>query len=167
MSGLFVSRLPFPFQVWPDLEWNQDSVDPPEEFLRLLTSSCFLLLLLGSFLRLPSLTSVESAFLHCGSALSSLCSRSDPPRYHKGVALAHLDSLPPHNLVLWIDGSVSFSKGGSGLLANCSLCGTEVTPSFSTDPVCSSFFAKACAILHALCWSRQHQKVCQFSCPPF
>ena len=30
-------------------------------------------------------------------------------------------------------------------------------------PVCSSFSAEAWAILHALCWSRQHQQVCHFS----
>ena len=34
---------------------------------------------------------------------------------------------------------------------------------FSAGPVCSSFSAEACAILHALCWSRQHQQVCHFS----
>ena len=72
---------------------------------------------------------------------------------------------PPHELVLWTDGSVPFpfGKGGSGVLANCSLCGTEATLSFSAGPVCSSFSAKACAILHALSWSRKHQQVCHFS----
>ena len=99
------------------------------------------------------------------STLSTPCSRSDPPLSRQGVALAHLDSLPPHNLVLWTDGSVPFrfGKGGSGVLANCSLCGTEATLSFSAGPVCSSLSAEACAILHALCWSRQHHKVCRFS----
>ena len=81
------------------------------------------------------------------------------------LTLAHLDSLPPHNLVLWTDGSVlfPFGKGLSGILANCSLCGTEATLSFLAGPVCSSFSAEACSILHALCWSRQHQQVCHFS----
>ena len=67
--------------------------------------------------------------------------------------------------MLWTDGSVPFplGKGGSGVLANCSLCDTEATLFFSTGPVCSSFSAEACAILHALCWSRQHQQVCHFS----
>ena len=67
--------------------------------------------------------------------------------------------------MLWTDGCVSFSfgKGGSGVLANCSLYGTEATLSFSAGPVCLSFSAEACAILHALCWSRQHQQVCHFS----
>ena len=98
------------------------------------------------------------------STLSTPCSRSDPPLFRQGAALAHLDSLPPHDLVLWTDGSVPFrfGKGGSGVLANCSLCGTEATLSFSAGPVCSSFSAEACAILHTFCWSRQHQQVCHF-----
>ena len=100
------------------------------------------------------------------STLSTPSSRSDPPHSRQGAALAHLDSLSPHDLVLWTDGSVPFpfGKGGSGVLANCSPCGTEATLSFSAGPVCSSFSAEACAILHALCWSRQHHKVCHFSC---
>ena len=99
------------------------------------------------------------------STLSTPCSRSDPPHSRQGVALAHLDSLPPHDLVLWTDGSVPFpfGKGGSGVLATCSLCGTEATLSFSAGPVCLSFSAEACAILHALWWSWQHQQVCHFS----
>ena len=61
------------------------------------------------------------------STLPSSCSCSDTPLSRQGAALAHLDSLPPHDLVLWTDGSVPFGKGGSGVLANCSLCGTEAT----------------------------------------
>ena len=99
------------------------------------------------------------------STFSTPCSCSDPSLTRQGAALAHLDSLPPHVLVLWTDGSVlfPFGNGGSGVLANCSLCGTEATLSISAGPVCSSFSAEACAILHALCWSRQHQQVCHFS----
>ena len=41
--------------------------------------------------------------------------------------------------------------------------GTEATLSFLAGPVCSSLSAETCAILHALCWSRQHQQVCHFS----
>ena len=87
------------------------------------------------------------------------------PNLLLGAALAHLDFLSPHDLVLWTDGFVPFpfGKGGSGVLANCSLCGAEATLSFSVGPVCSSFFGEACVILHALCWSRQHQQVCHFS----
>ena len=99
------------------------------------------------------------------STLSTPYSRSDFPGSRQGVALVHLDSLPPHDLVLWTDGSVPFpfGKGGSGVLANCSLCGIEATLSFSAGPVCSSFCSEACAILQALCWSRQHKQVCHFS----
>ena len=98
------------------------------------------------------------------STLSSPCSRSNSSHSRQGAALAHLDSLSLHDLVFWTNGSVPFpfGKGGSGVLANCSLCGTEATLSFSAGPVCSSFSAEACAILHALCWSRQHHKVCHF-----
>ena len=114
---------------------------------------------------MPSLSSLESAFLHgrVHPFLSMLSLRS--PHSHQGAALAHLDSLLPHDLVLWTDGSVlfPFGKGGSDVLANCSLCGTEATLSFLAGLVCSSFSAEACAILHALCWSRQHHKVCHFS----
>ena len=54
-------------------------------------------------------------------------------------------------------------KGGSGVLGNCSFCGTKATLSFSGGPVSSSFSAEACAILQALCWCRQHLQVCHFS----
>ena len=99
------------------------------------------------------------------STLLIPCSHSDSSLSRQGAALAHLDSLPPHDLLLWTDGSVSFpfGKDRSGVLANCSLCGTEATLSFSAGPACSSFSAEACAILQGLCWSRQHQKVCHFS----
>ena len=123
-------------------------------------------------------TSPREAFLACPpsppwnllsftveSTLSSSCSRSDPPLFREGAALAHLGFLTPHDLVLRTDGSVPFpfSKGGSGVLAICSFCGTEATFSFSVGPVCSSFSAEACAILHALCWFQQHQQVCHLS----
>ena len=67
--------------------------------------------------------------------------------------------------MLWTDGSVPFpfGKDGSGVLANCSLCGIKATLFFSAGPVCSSISAETCAILHALCWSRQHQQLCHFS----
>ena len=95
------------------------------------------------------------------STLSNPCFRSDPPHSRQGAALAHLDPFLPHDLVLWTDGSVPFlfGRGGSGVLTNGSLCGTEATLSFSAGSVCSSFSAEACAILHARCWSRQHQQI--------
>ena len=72
------------------------------------------------------------------STLSSSCFRSEPPLSRQGAALAHLDSLPPHDLILWTDGSVHFPFGKGvhfpfplsifyqrklHLLANCSHCG--------------------------------------------
>ena len=101
------------------------------------------------------------------TTLSTPCSRFNPPLSPQGAALAHLDSLPPYDLVLWTDSSVScpFGNSGYGVLANCSLYGTEATLSFSAGQVCSSFSAEACAILHALCLSPRHQHVCHFSSP--
>ena len=100
--------------------------------------------------------------------LSFPCFRSDPPLSRQGAVLAHLDSLPSHDLVIWTDGSVPFpfGKGGSGVLNNRSLCSTEATLSFSADPVCSSFSSEACAILQALRSPWQHQQVCHLSSPP-
>ena len=69
------------------------------------------------------------------------------------------------HLTIWTDGSVPFpfGKDGSGVLTNYSLCGSKATFSFSTGPVCSSVSDEACAILQALCWSRQHQQACYLS----
>ena len=134
--------------------------------MRPLTRSCFLLLVLGRLLllALPFLLGI------------CLPSPWTPPFPLHAVALIPLSLAKvrlsptltlslPHDLVLWTDGSVSFpfGKGGSGVLANCYLCGTEATLSFLACPVCSSFSTEACAILQALCWSRQHQQVCHFS----
>ena len=68
-----------------------------------------------------------------GTCLSSpwsppfpLCFFSDLPLSRQDLALAHLDSLPPYDLVLWTDSFVLFlfGKGSSGVFAN-SLCGTQ------------------------------------------
>ena len=103
---------------------------------------------------LPSLRS-PSFPLHALALVSSFSPRC-------GACLSRL-SLP-YYLVLWTDGSVPFpfGKGGSGVLANWSLYGTEATLSFSAGPVCLSFFAETCAILQAICWSRQHQQAYHF-----
>ena len=78
------------------------------------------------------------------SMLSIPCSRSALPLSRQGAALAHFDSLPPDDLVLWTDGSVPFplGKGGSGVLVNCSLCGTEATLSFSAGQYAQVFRLK-------------------------
>ena len=115
---------------------------------------------------MPSLTSLEPVFTVESTLLHA---PALTPLSRQGAALAHLDSLPPYDLVLWTDCSVPFPFGedGSGVLDNCSLCGTGATLSFSVGPVCSSFSDEAYAILHALCWSRQHQQACHSSPPLF
>ena len=73
-------------------------------------------------------TSPRKAFLACPpsppwnlpsptveSTLSSPCSSSDLPLSRQDAALAHLDSLPPHDLVLYIDGSVPFPFGNAAI----------------------------------------------------
>ena len=124
-----------------------------------LTYSCFLLLL--------GMLSLLTPLFHHESTRSPSRSCCDLPPSCQSVALTHLDSLP-HHLVLWTNGSVlfPFGKDSSDILANCSLGVTEATLSFSAGSICSSFSAEACAILHALCWSWQHQQVCHFSSPP-
>ena len=86
----------------------------PSTYLRKVLFACA-----PSLYNLPSFT-VEST-------ISFPCFHSDPPLSHKGAVLAHLDSIPPQDLVIWIDDFVlfPFGKGGSGILANCLLCGTE------------------------------------------
>ena len=133
--------------------------------MRPLTRSCFLLLL-GRLLLLSLPFLLEICPRSRWSPPFPLHALALIPLFLAKVRLSPtLTLFPLHDLVLGTDGSISFpfGKGGSGVLANCSLCGTEATLSFSADPVCSSFSAEACAILHALCWSRQHHKVCDFS----
>ena len=136
--------------------------------MRPLTRSCFLLPVLGRL------------FLHALPVLLGICLRSrwSPPFPLHALALISLSlakvrlspTLTLSPLMVWYAGQTALflfplGKGGSGVLANGSLCGTEATLSSSAGPVCSSFSAEACAILHALCWSRQHQQVCHLSSP--
>ena len=74
------------------------------------------------------------SFFTVESTLPSPCFRSDLPLFRQGAALAHLDSLSP--LIIWYSGQTALFL---------------------------FLFAEVCAILHALCWSRQHQQVCHFS----
>ena len=122
-----------------------------------LTPSCFLLLVLERLLllALPVLL---------GIFLRSRWSPLFPLHALAKVRLSPTLTLSP--LMMWCFGQMAlflFGNGGSGVLANCSICSTEATLSFSAGLVCSSFSAEACAILHALCWSRPHPKVYHFS----
>ena len=71
------------------------------------------------------------------STLSTPCSRSDPPL---------------SRLFLLVRATPAFLPTAVSV---------ALRPLFL--PVCSSFSAEACAILHALCWCRQHQQVRHFS----
>ena len=130
--------------------------------MRPLTRSCFLLLLVGRLflLALPFLLGV------------CLRSRWSPLFPLHALALISLTLIKVRlsstlTLVIWYSGQAALFlfllAKAAPELANCSLSGTEATLSISAGPVCSSFSAEACAILHALCWSRQHHKVCHFS----
>ena len=153
MSGLIISQPPFPFQVWPDLKWNQDSADRPGELLRHLTCLYFLLLPLGRlfFLALPFL--LKPAFFYYGvHPLLSMFPLWSPSFSSRCGSRSPWLSAP-YDLVLWTDGFISFpfGEGGSGVLTNCSLCNTEATLSFSAGPVSSSFSSEAWAIVQAFC----------------
>ena len=126
MSGLIVSQLHFLFQVWPKMEWNQDSADRPGKFLRPLKRLCFLLRLPGRLFLL--------ALLLAALFLLETC-------------LAHLDSFPLHDLLLWQTAMFLFFLSRAALAyLPTALSGTEATLFFSAGPVCSSFSAEACAI---------------------
>ena len=115
-------------------------------------------------LTFPSISPWE-AFLACPPSphwnLPFLpCYRFDPPLSRQGAALAHFDSIPPYDLVLCTDGSVPFpfGKGGSGVLATCSLCGTEAILSFLTSPISSVFPLKPapfCKLFAGLCRTKK------------
>ena len=69
------------------------------------------------------LSSLEPPFFTVKFTISFSYSRSDLPRSRQGAALTYFGSLPPHDLVLCTDDSVPFpfGKGGSDVLAGCSL----------------------------------------------
>ena len=92
------------------------------------------------------------------STLSFSSSRSDRPLLAK-VWLSLTLSLP--FFMIWYSGQTALFL--FRLRPTCQLLSLWATLSFFSGPVYSSFYAKACAILHAFCWSRQHQQVCHFS----
>ena len=70
-----------------------------------------------------SLSSLEPTFLHCEGHSFFPMLQHQSIRSRQGAALVHLDTW------YWTDSSVPFpfDNCGSGVFANCSLCGTEVT----------------------------------------
>ena len=99
------------------------------------------------------------------STLSSSCSRSDPLSLAK-VRLS--PTLALSSLMICYSGQTAlflFLLAKTALAYLSTALSVALRPLFfiSAGPVCSSFSAEAYAILHALCWSRQHQQVCHFS----
>ena len=99
------------------------------------------------------------------STLSSPCSRSDPLTLTK-VRLS--PTLTLFLLMIWYSGQTALflillARAAPAFLPTALSVALRPLFPFSAGPVCSSFSAEACAILHALCWSRQHQQVCHFS----
>ena len=124
--------------------------------MRSLAHICFLL---WTIFACPLSPPWNQPFFSVELTLFTPCSCSDPPLSRQGAALAHLNSLSSHDLVIRTDGLVPFrfDKGDSDVIANCSLCGTEATLSFSVGLISSSFSAKACTILQTFCWPPQDQ----------
>ena len=89
----------------------------------------------------------------------------DSPLSRQGAALAHHDSFPPHDLVIWNNGSAPFPVAALASLPAAYFVSTESTLFFLASPVCSSFSVKARAVLEALRCSWQHRQVFYFSPP--
>ena len=115
---------------------------------------------------MPSLSSLESAFLHCGVYFFRLRATAQTL-----LSLAKVRLSPTLTLSSLMIRCFGLTALLLFLLARAALVYllTALFMAlrllfFSAGPVCSSFSAEACAILHALCWSRQHQQVCHFYC---
>ena len=160
MSGLFVSQPPFPISGLARLR----------EKPRLCRSS-WRAFASTHPLMLPS-TSSREALVACPpwkmpsfrveSTLSSPCSRSDPPSLAT-VRLSPTFTLSPLMILCFGQTALFLFLLARAAPAFLPIALSVATLSFSAGPVCSSFSAETCAILHALCWSRQHQQVCHFS----
>ena len=132
--------------------------------MRPLTRSCFLLLVLGRLLllALPFLLGIclrspwSPPFpLHAPAPISLSLAK---------VRLSPTLTLSP--LMIWYFGpTVLFlfllARTAPAYLPTALCVALRSLFPFSR-PVCLSFSIEACAILHALCWSWQHQQVCHF-----
>ena len=172
MSRLFVSQPPFLFQIWQDFS----GVEPKlrRSSWRAFASTHLLMLYLLLVRRL-SLFAIPHVFGTCHSSLWAppfpLRAPALIPLSRQDTALAHLDSL---HLTIWCFEQTAplfflLAKTARAYLPTVlcvALWSLFSFLFFSAGPLCSSFSAEACAILHALCWSRQHQQIRHFSSPP-
>ena len=132
-----------------------------------LTRSCFLLLVLGRLFLLALPFLLEICLRSPWSPPFTLHAPAPIPLSLAKVRLS--PTLTLSSLMIWYYGQTALflfllARVALAYLPSA-LCGTEATLSFSVGPVCSRFFAEACAILQGLCWSRPHQQVCHFSSP--
>ena len=154
----------FLLQLWPDTSQIKALKVLLNRFL-----ASYLLILSSSFSR-EALIAYPFSFpwtppsFSVELALSAQCSRFDPSLFRHDTGIAHLDSLPNHDIVIWTDGYVphSFGKRCLGVLANYSICGAKTTISCLAGPVCSIFFSEICIIMHALIWCWQDKQFCHF-----
>ena len=134
--------------------------------MRPLTRSCFLLLVLGRLLllALPVLLGI------------CLPSRSSPPFPLHALALIPLTlakvrlspTLTLSPLMTWYSGQTALflfllARAAPAFLPTALSVVLRPLFPFRQTQFVPVFSAEACAILHALCWSRQHHKVCHFS----
>ena len=90
------------------------------------------------------------------------CTGNRTPRLQ--CASNRLFSLPPSDIQVWTDGSVSslFGPGGAGVYVTCSKCHTSNFLPFSTGPIASSFAAETFALKQGLDWCTNHLMTCKF-----
>ena len=130
--------------------------------MRPLTRSCFLLLVLGRLLLLAL------------SVLLGIClhSRWSPPFPLHALVLIPLTlakvrlspilTLSP--LMIWYSGPTALflfllARAVPAFLPTALSVALRPLFPFSAGPVCSSFSAEACAILHVYCWSRPECRI--------
>ena len=99
------------------------------------------------------------------STLSTPCSRSDSPIVAK-VRLSSTLTLSP--LMIWYSGQTALFlfllvRAAPAFLPTALSVALRPLFPFQQAQYAQDFPAETCAILHALCWSRQHQQVCHFS----
>ena len=132
--------------------------------MRPLTRSCFLLLVLGRL------------FLLALPVLLGIClpSRWSPPFLLHALALIPLflakvrlsPTLTLSPLMIWCFGQTALfllARAAPAFLPTALSVALRPLFPFRQAQYAQVFSAEACAILHSLCWSRQHQQVCHFS----
>ena len=93
------------------------------------------------------------------------CSASYPPLLKARIFDMSLANLPPADIDIWTDGSVSgpSGRGGAGVITSCKKCLTSCSLSFAAGVHCSSFRSELIAIQEALWWVVGHRRSCQVS----